>query len=160
MSLIPANEPNFKVFTAHGLKCLVLRQKKMGHLCGYVQIPRGTPLWKELKKKGKRYTLPGTTHSFRKPGYDRKLLRGLYCHGGLTFSGPMHFYRARRGLWVGFDCAHFTDIVPGLIEQLTALGMDVTHHFESGTYKDLAFVEEQCRSLAKQISEVNHYVRD
>lgn len=162
MNLIPANEPDFKVFTAHGLKCLVLRHKKMGHLCGYVQIPRGTLLWDELKKKSPRkvFRFGDRKISSRTCGYDRKPLRGLDCHGGLTFSGPMHFYRARRGLWVGFDCAHFTDLVPGLLRDLEACGIDTSYHYESGTYKDLAFVEAQCRSLAKQISEVNHYVRD
>jgi hypothetical protein len=68
-------------------------------------------------------------------------------HGGLTYSAGCHgkvCHATDNGdhvWWFGFDCAHLDDLSPGF----TRYGMG------GGTYKDILYVEEQCKSLAKQI---------
>src|SRR5437868_5201332 len=71
-------------------------------------------------------------------------------HGGLTFS---NFIPAERGgvdgLWfLGFDCAHLGDLMPGL-ESLIPIRFET-----NATYKDLPFVKEECASLAAQLKEM------
>lgn len=72
-----------KEFKANGFKCTIF-EMYMGHLCGYLHIPRGHALW------GKHYN-----------DID------VDVHGGLTYSQP------EGEDWViGFDCAHLGDLVP------------------------------------------------
>ena len=64
-----------------------IKRTHMGHLCGYVHVPKGNPNY-------------GRT--------DADL--HMDCHGGVTY-GEIN---EETGLWViGFDCAHFSDMSPG-----------------------------------------------
>ena len=77
-----------------GLKCLILRHLRMGHLCGYVALPRSHPEW------GKHYDEPD-----------------ISVHGGLTFGRQGKegtLWDGQELWWYGFDCAHYEDKVPGL----------------------------------------------
>jgi len=47
--------------------------------------------------------------------------------------------------WFGFDCAHCDDHSPGM----RSVGFN-----RGGTYRDIGYVTEQCRSLAKQLAAV------
>lgn len=133
-------EPNWAVFKHRGLDCLILRHMTMGHLCGYVRLPINSPEYKALANRRKLHT----PDYFRKGGRVRRAYGPDFpfsVHGGITFGGPHHFYRARRGLWVGFDCLHYMDIAPF-----------APYSFNNeGTYRDIAFVERECRALADQI---------
>lgn len=57
-------------------------------------------------------------------------------HGGLTYNNTRDGIR-----WFGFDTAHLGDLVP-----LRVINF-------GGTYRDLAYVMREVRSLAKQVSE-------
>ncbi|MDP1712918.1 MAG: hypothetical protein Q8K86_10740 [Candidatus Nanopelagicaceae bacterium] len=81
------NEPNELDFvTAVGLPAYIQRVEKLGHLCGYVLIPRGHP-WFEKE-------------------YD-----AIHAdvHGGLTYSRQE---TATEEWWIGFDCGHAGDFTP------------------------------------------------
>jgi hypothetical protein len=108
------------------LQCLILRGP-MGSLCGYVRVPRDHPL-------------------HRKHYRHRSIERRIGVHGGITFSGCLGGRKMKRGHWFGFDCAHWCDLVPGLIR----------HSFykpdSSCVYRDIAYVREQCTSLAAQLA--------
>jgi len=81
------DEPNELEFEHAGLSCLILRHRTMGHLSGYVCVPKGHRLYGEI-------------------GHD---LRDLDVHGGVTCCG----YLKPGGLWcIGFDCAHPGDAIP------------------------------------------------
>lgn len=77
------DEPDSEDFTEMGLHCMVLRNDD-GALCGYVELPRGHPLWyRELESLE------------------------LACPGGVTFSA------GDDNRWlIGFDCAHADMLVP------------------------------------------------
>ncbi len=108
------DEPHRDEFEHAGLKCLILRHYELGHLCGYVAVPKGHPCY------GKDYDhIP----------YDD--LFPIRVHGGLTFSREGNGDTWPKGYWwLGFDCAHAWDIVPYMEELKANLG-----HTEHGTSK-------------------------
>lgn len=118
-----------------GLQCLILRGP-MGALCGYVRVPRGHAL------HGKRYG-------------QRRVERGISVHGGLTYSGCLGGRRMKRGHWFGFDCSHWRDIVPELIELRKSLPPDlldlVGKHASLEVYRTVSYVRAECTALAQQL---------
>lgn len=121
------------------LDCLIVRHAHAGHLCGYVGVPPG--------------------HPFHGCHYDA-VDPHPYVHGGLTFSGLCQegvkedagichtpgVGRPEKVWWLGFDCAHGGDQSPRW-DILTSLG-------GWQTYKTFEYVQQECRSLAKQLAEV------
>lgn len=89
------HEPNELrwVDPATRLKCVILRIPTMGHLCGYVKLPRNSKWY----PKGRGYRNPN-----------------FAVHGGVTFRGPLKRPTGGTfpGRWVGFDCAHHCDKSP------------------------------------------------
>lgn len=104
---------------ATGLECRIWKQK-YGHLCGYVGLPEGHPLF------GKNYD-----------DVDAEV------HGGLTYAGT-DLEPETKLWWLGFDCAHSGDVVPGI------RGFDSEDGYS--TYKDEAYVFNELTSLAKQLA--------
>ena len=95
------------------LRCWVRRHPVTLALCGYVQVPPDNPL------HGVHYSNLDT----------------IVVHGGLTFSGRIegHFY-------LGFDCSHAWDLLPGLPWQN-----------EGAFYRTVEFVKTECTRLAAQV---------
>jgi hypothetical protein len=119
------NEPNEKKFNYKGFECLILRHDESKHLCGYVAIPK---IYSEIYEVS----------------YEDLEIN---VHGGLTFSAK-DADRFDEKFWtIGFDCAHVGDLIPCLIEVLP--------HFErfGDTYKNIAYVEKECKSIVDQIIE-------
>ncbi len=131
---------------ATGFPCLIVRNNS-GALCGYVGVPSG--------------------HPWHGKGYDDCEADGEYIdvHGGLTFSaGCGHGDEPSEGIchipsagepddvwWLGFDCNHGGDYAP-----VPYRGIDITAIFTGepsygsrhGTYRDVAYVQADCRKLA------------
>jgi hypothetical protein len=129
------NEPDKRQWTdvTTGLPCLIVRNH-YGNLCGYVGVPKGHP-W-----HGKDYD---------------DVNEALYVdddaeevpHGALTFAGLCSknpegkiCHVVEPGdpddvWWLGFDCGHAFDFVPGL-------------HWLEGTYRNMAYVTAECEKLA------------
>lgn len=64
-------------------------------------------------------------------------------HGGLTFSGP----RGGEGFWLGFDCQHYGDQIPSRPEM-------------GGTFRDLKFVKNELKKLARQAFDADNYTQN
>lgn len=79
------NEPNEVSFEVNRRPCLILREKYLGHLCGYCRVSGGL-----LER-----------------GYDHDSYKDIDVLGGLTYAGKIG-----DGWWIGFDCAHPGDIRP------------------------------------------------
>ena len=95
------NEPNRQqwIDPATGYRCLILKHH-WGHLCGYIRVMR--------------------TH--RLHGRPEKAQRLLQAHGGLNFaSNGKGVAYLKRGMWLGFDCAHAWDYVPATDRKLESL---------------------------------------
>jgi len=134
------DEPNRVAWrdAATGLQCLILRGP-LGALNGYVRVPRDHPL------HGKRCG-------------QRRVERGLVVHGGLTFSGCLRTRSMKRGHWFGFDCAHWRDLVPGLIELRAGLPEELAEMLAQNqgapleVYRPVSYVRDECTALAQQLA--------
>jgi len=147
-----------------GMPCLAVRNR-MGAWCGYVGVPQG--------------------HRFHGVGYDNVSLGDDWrdeshyppAHGGLTFSNScMEGVPENQGIchvvepgeddhvwWLGFDCAHSGDLMPGMIqfhEQYLATLSEEERakreeysYMRDETYKNLAYVKEVCAQLALWLKE-------
>jgi hypothetical protein len=111
------NEPDELEWTdnATGLSCRI-RRGPLGNLWGYVGVDRGHPAY----------------------GTDRDD-PDLSVHGGVTFSGEI---RPGEKWWIGFDCAHLGDFVPG----------GLFHMELHERYREIEYVKAQCASLASQLA--------
>lgn len=135
------SEPNRKhwIDTDSGLDCLIVRNLSLT-LCGYVGVPVGHP-WYGLD-------------------YDDVEAE---VHGGLTYAGLCEDHICHDAAtepvanvevwWLGFDCGHLFDLIPAMQEIRKAManrfaileGMPLPE-----TYRNMAYVEAECRSLAAQ----------
>jgi hypothetical protein len=117
-------------FWAYTYDCHIMQVPALGHLCGYVRIPKKHPL--HGLSYDEVYNL----------GYE------IEVHGGLTYSASTigeatgMQYLLSRQWYFGFDCAHSGDIIPG-------------HPFsfgnENAVYRDYDYVKAECESLARQL---------
>lgn len=115
-----------------GYPCLIVRND-FGALCGYVGLPPEHPL------HGKDYDDANVD-----------------VHGGLTYANACggdicHMPRTGESddvWWLGFDCAHSGDLVPGLTMLAGTAGFK-ERAWE--TYKNVDYVEERVTSLAEQL---------
>jgi hypothetical protein len=133
-------EPDYNEFNHKGIDCKIVRND-VGALCGYILIP--------------------SNHSWHSKDY-----ADIHCdvHGGLTFSKLFD----DGEFWIGFDCAHSTDIAPAC-EKMTKIWREkmkerfpVLHasehtfpfgHMFNPSYKNINFVTEECKKLADQAIE-------
>ena len=78
-------------------------------------------------------------HPLYQKHYTRDDFPNFEVHGGVTFTSPSP---DGNDWWIGFDCNHLSDFSPTLSRS----------NAEGATYKDIKHTEDQCRSLATQIS--------
>ena len=79
----------------------------------------------------------------------------IEVHGGLTYSANNHARIGAAGQntswWLGFDCGHYNDGSPRVIDPRDAERGRLMPMLLTGTYRTFKFVEEQCSQLAIQI---------
>jgi hypothetical protein len=128
------NEPDAMQFAdeATGLPCLVKRNH-FGAWCGYVGVAAGHPAFEQERDFDVHGSITFRSFCDGEPG------TGI-CH--LPDAGEPD-----RVWWFGFDCAHGWDFCPGMEARLRTF---CRMHGES--YKDLAYVKEECRKLAAQLA--------
>jgi hypothetical protein len=133
-----------------GLPCLIVRGP-LGALCGYVGVPKDHPLYR-VKKEA---------------------LPDLQVHGGVNYAKACSFVicHAKRNdprWWIGFDCGHSRDLVPGFeplmrrvderMENLAGerlrevLGSDTCDRLFGRHYCSVAYVQAECTGLAAQLA--------
>lgn len=131
-------EPDLVEFTHNGVDCKIMRHSN-GFLCGYIKLHNGC----EYVDKSFE-DIP------------------IEAHGELTYSSQLG-----DGFWIGFDCAHFNDCIPGpplsivpddcsnelkiCIECLNEIILKLkSTRDQETTYKNTTFCIEQCKSMADQ----------
>jgi len=123
-------------FQYDGYNCVVTRtvytdEKAPRHffLCGYIHIPK----W---------HRLHGVDIYGEDTAADVDLVRDLEVHGGVTYTGR----RFDDGEWyIGFDCAHVGDLF---------IDEEIFMRSPDSRYRDLEYVQEECRCLVKQLKEL------
>jgi hypothetical protein len=121
-------EPDAATFQHAGLLCAVIRAS-MGHWCGYVLVPKGHP-W-----HGERDV-------------------SAIVHGDVNFA-----QRATGGAWqLGFDCAHFYDFTPSMME-VAGLGggarRRVRRLYARRNYRTIQYAIAETKRLAEQAREAS-----
>jgi hypothetical protein len=111
-----------------GLPCLI-RRNSMGGWCGYVGVPKD--------------------HPASGGGYDDV---DVDVHGGLTYAGTIdtakdHPEFATELWWLGFDCGHAYDLMPGMMRFQRQFLPD-----NEDVYRDLDYVRTETTRLASQLS--------
>jgi hypothetical protein len=97
-----------------------------GHLCGYVEIPKGHPYYRRNSGENGDWI----TASESKTQRSQVKFPYINVHGGVTYSGKMD--DEETFCW-GFDCGHYGDT------------MDKCDH---------RFVEQEILRMAKQIRQI------
>ena len=112
------------------------RRGSYGTWCGYIGLPAGHPwvAWEDEPE-------------------------GVSVHGGITYAQeelPLTDPGGASAWYIGFDCAHFGDFMPGLVP--AEPGVDplatATRLQATGTavYRTLEYVQAELRGLAEQAS--------
>lgn len=149
-----------------GYECIILRDARGGHLCGYVGVPQGHPLW-----------------GFSDDAIPADL--GIEVHGGLSYSNicdegptPERFlsnearsichvvvpktvrattehateYRVNdaHAWWFGFECNQVYDLVPNTVRP----DVSVPNAEIGRIYRDDAYLLAEVRALAAQLRAV------
>lgn len=147
-----------------GLPCLIVRSPSPGSLCGYVGVPPSHP----YHGKGYNDTIAGVKYCIES---------SLEVHGGVTFAGGCEPGDDSSGIchvpdagepdnvwWIGFDCGHSQDVMPGLEAQLAKASdeslkkvlKEFADAFEQWkpAYKTIAYVQAECTDLARQLARI------
>lgn len=126
-------EGDRKEFKYNGYDCLILRQLQQKHLCGYVG----------LTKNDKYFNI------------DFNNIDDISCHGGLTFSEFGDNNNRPKKIddetiwWIGFDCAHYLDIIPAMLSFNPILD-------EDSIYRDMDYVESECKNIVNQLIRIKN----
>lgn len=122
-------EPDRLEFQHAGFPCLCLRTA-LGAWFGYVAVPPGHP------DHGRPYAdVPVSVHGGLTSAHAR---RGAVCHVPAP-GDPDNVW------WLGFDCAHVYDLVPGF-----RIDAD-PWHLDHDRYRDLAYVRRETERLADHL---------
>jgi hypothetical protein len=119
-------EPNFLEFIDEetNYQCFIVRNQHVGNLLGYVQIPKNNKLYKNNLEAIERLEIE--------------------VHGGITFANDLFRvinapfdFDIDDAYGIGFDCAHTKDLLP--------------FFNTSGEYRNIEYVTNECKKLAKQL---------
>ena len=120
------NEPD-KItwfFPQHNLMAMIVRHPLLGHLCGYVGLPNNHPLYGVSIDDAPGYVHGHWTYA--------DYCDDHICHKALP-DEPNKVY------WLGFDCAHYNDLSPGL-------------PYTQGTYKNIYYVANEIAQVLEELS--------
>lgn len=121
-------EPNEKRWTHAGLECVIYRNKHVLTLCGYVVIPEEHPVYELTEDK--------TEEIFS-------------VHGGVTWFGHDPHDNTRPEKFLGFDCAHYRDLMPGIDRES---GYMKLAKLAGLTYRTMDWVTQETNRLAEQVA--------
>ena len=146
-----------EVDEVEGENVYILRHKDLLSLCGYEGVPKNHPWFgkgyseavivepevrdKEIDKISPIALLLAAGANLDESEMPIDCI--IQVHGGITYSADHRPGKEPDELWwFGFDCSHSGDLAPGLDSLL------------NGTYRNLEFVKQECRSLMKQLMAV------
>lgn len=153
------DEPDREDFEHAGYRCLILRNtnEELLHLNGYVGVAKGHPAY-------------GMGYDGMPMPYED--LYQVEVHGGVTFAQEGDGKWPTGLWWLGFDCAHCGDLVPGVamliakfadkpplseVMELTKMVEEITGKsmFDGETYKNFQYVRSEVKRLAEQLADLD-----
>ncbi len=161
------DEPDSEEFVHAELPCLVVRTD-MGHLCGYVGVPKGHPAYppktrdaNETMRKGLRDFRDESKWAIEpRPDAKERIIDVSYedldvdVHGGLTFGDMGDDYMGRRKgfKWLGFDCAHGFDFIPATNADVARINAKFPLSRNMEKYRNWEYVKREVIHLAEQLA--------
>ena len=161
------NEPDSEEFVHAELPCLVVRTD-MGHLCGYVGVPKGHPAYPAKIRDINAAMREGLQNPKDKskwilkphPDAPERIIDISYedldvnVHGGLTFSSMGDNYRGRQEgfKWYGFDCAHSGDFLPATNPEVIKINAKFPLAHGNEIYRNWEYVKQEVMNLAEQLA--------
>jgi len=121
-------EPDRVEFEHAGLPC-ILRRGPLGAWCGYAAVPPGHPYHGKSMDDIQVDVHGGVTYA--------EACQGEICHVPKP-GEPDDVW------WIGFDCSHAWDLVPGMLRYGVSAGQ---------IYRDRAYVTGETKRLAEQLAE-------
>jgi hypothetical protein len=124
----------------------VVRLQRMGHRCGYVQVPDDN-LFDEIDKNYHNWDFDGPY---------------IECHGGLTYCYRDHEDYLEGDNWIGFDCAHLGDAydIEAMKDRFIIpedyLEFKVKVNDPEGTPRSKEYVESHCKQIIDQLIELSN----
>lgn len=127
-----------------GLDCLIVRSVFSGSLCGYVGVPPEHPAYDKDYDSIEVDVYGGLTY-------------GDFCQEEAPEeSGVCHLPEdgaTEKPYWLGFDTAHFRDLLPAMIAREREMGLETAHTGKFGeTYKTVEYVKAEVEQLALQLA--------
>ena len=123
-----------------------------------------------LHSRQKRYVGVAESHPYFERSYNEEALCELRVHGGLTFNGHCAENDKEHGIchvpapgepdnvwWLGFDCAHAFDLMPGTVAKLREVGLPESPWHLDDIYRTLDYVKAECASLAQQLARFSRH---
>lgn len=111
------DEPGLVAGTYLNHRYAIMRSE-LGHLCGYIEVPTESPAF-------------GVSY------FDLD----FSVHGGLTYG--RHAEGPLSGYWIGFNCAHSGDWVPGRSK--------LPEQIPDSAYRNIDYVRAECFKLIDQL---------
>lgn len=133
-------EPDRVEFKHAGFDCL-LNRNQMGAWCGYVGLPATHPLYKTHYQEVENLS-----------GYGG-LTFGALCGGEICHVGDVP---GEALYWLGFDCAHYGDLVPGMIlcDEKIHQQFGFPRRDRECVYRDVHYAREQTKLLAEELQNI------
>jgi hypothetical protein len=135
-SFEPRNKIEKSWITESGHNAICYANGK-GYRCGYVEI---------LREELESLNINDPTDYYSYP---------IDCHGDLTFCGKSYWDKENNNIWIGFDCAHYGDLIdPSINYDL----FSYIHNYNDnvGTIKDIDFVVNECENIGKQLNQLKY----
>lgn len=126
-------EPDKQIFGYNNHLCMIKKIPELLHLCGYVKLSVLHPMYgKDIEE----------------------LNEALDVHGGITFAGDLD---DSGSFWIGFDCGHSEDFIPGLQGTWDYIKKGAANFFKSTEtdlkYKDSDYVKTEIMKLVDQLND-------
>lgn len=127
-------------FNHCGFECRTRQNERLGTWCGYVGVAEGHPLYgKDYSEELDCLKEFATEYKGQTPSIDCT----LDVHGGVTYADKTLWNDGAELWWIGFDCAHGGDVIPG-----------IKLSFPGDTFKDEKYVIAECKKLAEQLLKI------
>jgi len=127
------NEPDYLQGIFYNLPCFIRRHDRFLTLNGYVGLPEG--------------------HRYYNIAYEL-INEVIEIHGGVTFTNMGTHAVFGKKWWVGFDCGHPFDLIPGLYSAVCNKHLDIaTKDMLGKHYRNINYVQNECIKLALQLQE-------
>ncbi|MBO9427891.1 hypothetical protein [Sulfitobacter sp. R18_1] len=123
-------EPDHIEFEASGLQALVLRAGGLGHLTGYVGVPKNHVLF----------------------GLDMgDIPSEIPAHKGWTYASDLNpaTGKADGNWWIRFDCAHAGDLIPAMANFDTTMATAFAR--ERAVYRNVDYVRKTVEQAADAV---------